>query len=72
MVLYINKEIFLLIGKEVNMTKQELVELIGLMIRDKNHMINSSEGTTQQIYAWKYSRMDLESILNFVKELENQ
>lgn len=53
------------------MTKLKLIELIELMIRDKTYMINSDKGNAQQIFAWKYSRVDLESILNFVKELKD-
>lgn len=53
------------------MTKQKLVGFIELMIRDKNYMINSGKGTTQQKFAWEYSREDLKSVLNFLKKLED-
>jgi hypothetical protein len=52
------------------MTKQELIERIESMMADKNYMVNSGKGTSQQKYAWEYAKEDLKIVLNYVKELK--
>ena len=52
------------------MDKKELIRKIETMIQDRNYYINSKKGTEKQIYAWKYSRADLEIILKAIESLE--
>lgn len=57
-------------GDEMN--KQRLIAVIETMMADKNYMINSGKGTSQQKYAWEYARENLKIVLNYIKELETE